>query len=43
MKTTRHAIEINEKILRDFEDYLDFQYELPKLDSVAVTGTDGRE
>lgn len=42
-KTTKHAVDINEKVLREFEDYLNFQYELPKLDSVAITGTDGRE
>ena len=42
-KTTKHALKINEKVLRDLENYLDFQYEFNKLDSIAITGKDTRE
>lgn len=42
-KTMKHALRINEKVLKDLESYLDFKYELNKLDLVAVTGKDGRE
>lgn len=42
-KTTTHALELSEKLLKLVETYLDFDYELPKLDSAAIPGKDGRE
>jgi hypothetical protein len=42
-KATNHALEINENVLKDLENYLDFEYELEKLDLVVVTGKDTRE
>ena len=42
-KSTKHALEINEKVLKDLEKYLDFEFEFNKLDSIAITEKDTRE
>jgi hypothetical protein len=40
--STAHALKLTEDLLNILEDYLDFKFELPKLDSVVISNKDTR-
>jgi hypothetical protein len=42
-KTAKHVLEITGEVLKNLKGYLDFDFELGKLDSIAIPMKDTRE
>lgn len=41
LEKARYAVEASEKVLKALEEYVDFEYELPKVDSAGVPNKGG--